>query len=255
MRLYHKEAGKGIPFVFLHGLFGSSINWNSVSKYFSPDYKVYLIDQRNHGRSPHDPAFDYDLMSEDLYEFFIDHGLEKAVVLGHSMGGKTAMSFAAKYPGMVSHLIIVDISHRSYAFKDENVLKGMLELTADQLLSRSSADRAIAKYIPDLGVRQFILQNLYWNKEKKLEWRLNLKGIAENVMNVGREIEMSVPFEGPSLFVKGKNSDYIQAEDYEQIADKFPNSTIETITGAGHWIHADKPEEFISVVSKFLNNE
>jgi pimeloyl-ACP methyl ester carboxylesterase len=255
VKLYHKESGEGKPFVFLHGLFGSSINWNSISQYFNKDYKVFLIDQRNHGRSPHDSGHDYDLMSEDLNGFFIDHDIDRAVVLGHSMGGKTAMRFAAKYPGKVSRLIVVDISPGAYTFKDENVLKGMFKLTAEQLLSRASADEAICKYIPDLGVRQFILQNLYWNEQKKLQWRLNIKAIGENVMNVGSEIDMNVPFKGPSLFVKGGNSDYIQAEDHAIIEEKFPNSTIETIAGAGHWIHADKPLDFVRVVSKFLKDE
>ena len=247
--------GRGTPFIFLHGLFGSSVNWNSVSKYFGKDHKLFLIDQRNHGRSPHDPEFNYELMSEDLREFFMDHGLDRAVVLGHSMGGKTAMSFAAKYPEMVDKLIIVDISPSLYIFKDENVLRGMMELTTEELSSRSTAEQAIARYIADLGVRQFILQNLFWNDEKRLEWRLNIDAISQNIMNVGSEVEMTNPFEGPTLFVKGGNSDYIQAEDYAIIKEKFPNSTIETVEGAGHWIHADEPQEFVNVVSKFLNDE
>lgn len=255
MKLYHKEAGAGFPFIFLHGLFGSSVNWNSVSKHFSSDHKIYLIDQRNHGRSPHDPAFDYDLMSEDLNEFFVDQNIEQAIVLGHSMGGKTAMSFASKYPEKIRRLVVVDIAPSAYVFKDENVLNGMLRLTSDELSSRSNADQAIAKYIPDMGVRQFILQNLYWNAEKKLQWRLNLSAISEKILNVGAEIEMRTPFEWPALFVKGGNSDYIQDKESRNISEKFPNSIIETIEGAGHWIHADKPLEFVEVVSNFLKNE
>lgn len=255
MKLHYKEAGEGAPFIFLHGLFGSSVNWNSISKNFIANHKVYLIDQRNHGRSPHDDAFDYGVMSEDLLEFFDDLKIDKAILLGHSMGGKVALTFAAKYPERLSNLVVVDISHKAYSFRDEHVLKGMQQLAEHGVSSRSQAEAELGKYIPDFGVRQFILQNLYWDENKKLTWRLNLEAISVHVMNIGNAIEQLEPYTGSCLFVKGQNSDYIELSDYEEIMEKYPNAVIEEIKGAGHWIHADNPADFVVVLQNFLKDE
>ena len=160
MLLHSQILGQGQPFVILHGFLGMSDNWKTLGNQFAEQYEVHLIDQRNHGRSFHDQDHHYEVLSEDLKQYFNHHNIENAIVLGHSMGGKTAMFFACKYPELVNHLIVADISPRFYPVHHDTILAGLNSFDFDQIKSRGAADKQLAKFIPQVGVRQFLLKNL-----------------------------------------------------------------------------------------------
>jgi esterase len=252
MKLFYRELGQGQPLVILHGVFGSSDNWFSVSKLLAEDHKVFLLDARNHGHSPRSEEFNYDVMSEDLKEFLEDHSIHGAVIMGHSMGGKTAMKFASKYSQMLSKLIVVDISPRYYKKHHDSILDGLKSIDLKQLSSRQQADEQLALLEPDPGVRQFLLKNLYRNQENEFDWRINLKVIDKNIENVGEALPENTIIKKPSLFIKGSKSNYIMDEDERLIKKIFSDVKIETVEGAGHWVQAERPQEFTGAVKKFL---
>jgi pimeloyl-ACP methyl ester carboxylesterase len=252
MKLFYRELGQGEPLVILHGVFGSSDNWVTVSKLLSEDYKVYLVDARNHGQSPKSDQFDYDVMSEDLKEFLTAHSIQDSIIIGHSMGGKIAMKFASKYPEMLKKLIVADISPRFYKRHHDTILEGLKSIDLDQLSSRQQADEQLAKFVPEPGVRQFLLKNLYRNSENRFDWRINLGVIDRNIENIGEALSDTIRITIPTLFVKGSLSNYIGKQDEELIHKMFPNSKIETVEGAGHWVQAEKPQEFIEIIRRFL---
>jgi esterase len=252
MKLFYRELGEGSPIVILHGVFGSSDNWFTVSKSLAEDHKVYLLDARNHGHSPRSDEFNYDVMCEDLKEFLDEHGLKDPVIMGHSMGGKTAMKFAARYPQMLSKLIVVDISTRYYKRHHDSILSGLKSIDLRQLSSRQQADEQLAKSEPDPGVRQFLLKNLYRNQNNEFDWRINLEVIDKNIDNVGEPLPDNARIAKPALFIKGSKSKYIMEEDEKSIKKIFTDVQIETIEGAGHWVQAEKPQEFIEAVKRFL---
>ena len=252
MELYYKKIGAGDPLIILHGLFGSGMNWRTLSKFFAQRYEVYLLDQRNHGKSPHDDVFNYDVMTADVVQFFEDHDIESASIIGHSMGGKTAIQLALTYPSLVNKLVSVDMGIKEQPVQDATLQEGLLSLDFDTILTRKAADKAMEKYIPDWGTRQFILQNIHWTEDKKLGWRMNVKAIIENIDEIGREIIWDDPYQGEALFVKGAASDYIVSQDIPSLMKAFPKAKIEEIPKAGHWVHADNPTYFGEVVMRFL---
>ena len=252
MELFYRRSGSGHPLIILHGLFGSGMNWSSLAKHFGKHYEVFLIDQRNHGRSPHDDVFNYAVMAEDIFEFFEKHGIEKASIIGHSMGAKTAFTFALNHPLMVDKLIAADMGIKEYPVQDEAIQKALLSLDFDEVGSRAQAETVIEPYISDWKTRAFILQNLHWGKDKRLGWRMNVPAILSNIDGVGRAIQVKEPYLGDTLFVKGALSDYILASDYPSILESFPSASFFEISDAGHWIHADNPEQFGEVVLEFL---
>ncbi|MCB9225168.1 MAG: alpha/beta fold hydrolase [Crocinitomicaceae bacterium] len=251
MILHHRVIGEGKPLFILHGLFGSSDNWQTLGKRFADYFKVYFVDQRNHGHSFHSDEFSYELMVQDL-ENLIDHvGEENVNILGHSMGGKTAIGFTAKYPDLVDKLIVADISYKQYPMHHDLIIEGMDSLDLNVIKSRSEADAQLSKTITDWGVRQFLLKNLYWKDKGQLAWRMNLPVLKEKLPNILAEI----PFEtidNPTLFIRGGKSNYILESDYADIEEKFPHSEIFTLEDAGHWVHAEAPEEFYNKVLQFL---
>lgn len=252
MKLHSKKLGEGKPLIILHGLFGSGDNWQTISKEFAPFYSVHLVDQRNHGNSPHSDEFNYDLLANDLKEFLDENEIRKAAVLGHSMGGKAAMTFASLFPEMVEKLIVVDIGPKQYPPHHENVFNGFKAVSLETIKSRKQAEEQLSLNISDFGVRQFILKNLTRNENGGFKWKVNLKSLVENVSEVGRALDASDSFEGETLFVGGSNSGYIKTEDHDLILSHFPQAKIEMIEGAGHWVHAEKPKELFEVVMKFL---
>lgn len=254
MKLAYREAGEGKPLIILHGLFGSSDNWLSIAKELESEYKIYLIDQRNHGSSPHSDDFTYEAMAADLAGFIEEHNIEDPIVMGHSMGGKTAMQFALSYPELLRKLIVVDIAPRYYPPHHQTILEGLQSIDIDNLKSRREADEALAKYVKELGVRQFLLKNLGRNSEGGYEWKMNLPVISEKIENVGQAIEEDARFKKPVLFINGATSGYIKERDEEMINKLFPQATVRTIEGAGHWVHAEKPEEFTEVVRAFIRD-
>jgi esterase len=253
MQLNYKKVGEGTPLIILHGLFGSLDNWMGIAKTLGERFEVYLLDARNHGQSPHSDQFDYELMAEDLYEFIQEHQIVNPVVLGHSMGGKTAMQFAMNHTDILTKLVVADIAPKPYPVHHRQIIDGLLALDFDVIKTRQQADEELSKHIPDLSVRQFLLKNLYWKEKETLAWRFNLKAINQNIEIVGKALNNINPFLQPTLFIRGEKSNYILESDFEEIKHIFPNSEVKTIANSGHWIHAEQPQEFIRIVSAFLN--
>lgn len=253
MLLHSNIIGEGKPFVILHGFLGMSDNWKTLGNQFAEHFQVHLVDQRNHGRSFHDDSFHYEALAEDLKHYFDANQIKDAILLGHSMGGKTAMLFATLYPELVSKLIIADISPRFYPIHHDAILQGLNSLDFNVLKSRSQADKQLANYVSDFGTRQFLLKNLYWIEKGKLALRINLEALTENVSEVGEALPIHAKFEGDTLFLRGDKSEYIGNQDEAIIKNHFPEANIITISNAGHWLHAENPEDFYNAVTNFVN--
>lgn len=255
MELFSNVIGKeGKPFLILHGFLGMGDNWKSLAKRFAKQaYQVHLIDLRNHGRSPHTKEFSYAVMAKDIKEYCEKNNLEKVVLLGHSMGGKVAMKFAVEYPEFLQDLIIVDIAPKYYAPHHQTILKGLTVLQDKKLDSRGKADDLLKEYIEEWGVRQFLLKNLYWETKDKLAFRMNLEVLKEKVETVGEALQPEKTYNGKTFFIAGEKSGYIKDEDKDLLKKHFPKSHLTEIKGAGHWVHAEKAEEFYTAVMAFLN--
>ena len=255
MLLHSNIIGEGKPFVILHGFLGMGDNWKTLATQFAEDgYALHLVDQRNHGRSFHSDEFNYDILATDIKAYCDHHGLDKIILLGHSMGGKTAMKFAVKFPEIVEKLIIADIAPKYYAPHHQQILEGLAALNnnPEALKSRGDADEFMAQYIQDWGTRQFLLKNLYWKKDKTLALRMNLEVLSSNPEAIGEALEPEEIYNGEVLFLRGSKSNYIQDDDFELVKKHFPHSTIQTISDAGHWLHAENPKDFYQNVVKFL---
>ncbi|WP_452600673.1 alpha/beta fold hydrolase [Pontimicrobium sp. MEBiC06410] len=254
MILHSNILGEGKPFIILHGFLGMSDNWKTLGRKFAEqNFEVHLVDQRNHGRSFHDNAFDYEVMVEDLKHYCKKHQLKDVVLLGHSMGGKTAMLFAAEYPEVVSKLLIADISPRFYPVHHDAILNGLQALDFNEIKTRTAADKVLANYVSEFGTRQFLLKNLYWVEKGQLGLRINLAVLAENVSEVGEALPTHAKFTKQTLFLRGDKSEYIALEDEAIIQTHFPEAKIKTIKKAGHWLHAENPEDFYEAVINFVN--
>jgi len=256
MKLHFRHFGKGQPVVILHGLFGQSDNWVTIARRISEHFSVFIPDQRNHGQSPHAPVHTYPAMSDDLLEFLDDHSIEKCFLIGHSMGGKTAMTFALENPGRVEKLAVIDISPRKYPERNihTRVITRMLSISPEEMNSRTRVEQLLSEKIEDPRIRMFILKNLYYRMPGQLGWRLNLEAINQNLDHLFDGIHSSATYKGDTLFLRGGKSDYIQDEDEALIQSLFPRAAIKTISGASHWIHADAPEEVYAVLMNFLND-
>jgi esterase len=257
MKLFFREYKAATPqaptIIILHGLFGSCDNWLTQAKLLCSDYNVYTLDQRNHGLSPHSEVFDYKAMAEDLNEFIEDHQLKNLIVIGHSMGGKTAMNFALAHPEKLSALIVVDIAPRAYNLEHYSIADGLNAITIDTLTSRNEADEQLSKFVPEADVRQFLLKNLQRKSEGGFSWKINLKVITEKLSNVGVDLMYTGTFTKPTLFIKGNQSKYVQETDAAPILKVFPNAKLEGLE-AGHWVQAEKPQEFVDLVRNYLFN-
>ena len=251
MKLNFKKSGSGPPLVILHGLFGSLDNWFSIAKELTEHYTLYLVDQRNHGDSPHADEWNYAVMVEDLKELLDAEGLDKIYLMGHSMGGKTAMNFALKYPERVGKLIVADIAPRYYPVHHQSILEGLNSLDLKAIQSRKEADDQLARYIPELGVRQFLLKSLSRDGDG-FAWKINLPVITNNIDNVGEALPKGANFDGPTLFLAGANSNYIQQKDMANMETHFPNYELEFVADAGHWLHAEQPHAVVLEMRKFL---
>lgn len=254
MILHSRIIGQGTPFLILHGFLGMGDNWKTLAMRFSKlGYQVHLIDQRNHGRSFHNNAFDYEVMATDLLRYCQFHEINQCVILGHSMGGKTAMMFAAKYPEFVKKLIIADIAPRYYPVHHDAILEGLNALDFSEIQTRKQADEHLSNSIPELGVRQFLLKNLYWVSPGQLGLRLNLTVLSANVHEVGEALPSHFSIPTQTLFLRGDRSEYISKSDENLISIQCPNSVLETIPNAGHWLHAENPNAFFKAVEQFLS--
>ena len=251
---FRKYGESGQPLLILHGLFGQSDNWSTLARKFSEiNYVVYTIDQRNHGLSPHSEEWNYTAMAADLKEFIERHNLKKPIVLGHSMGGKTAMFFALEYNGILDKLIVSDIAPRKYEPHHEDVLKALNAVDFSKISTRKEAETILTQYINDFGTRQFLLKNIYWedSESKCMNWRFNLKVISRDYEKIGVIVPLKTS-EVKSLFIRGGYSNYISEDDFSDIRVRFPNAEFITIAEAGHWIHAEKPKEFFDAVMEFI---
>ena len=253
MKLHFREIGTGTPIIILHGLFGSSDNWQTFGKNLAEKgYRVVMVDLRNHGLSPHAEDFSFEDMAMDVKELIDEQNLSGAILMGHSLGGKTAMEFAELFPEKLRALIVVDIAPRRYVVHHREILDSLLQVDTKTLNARSEAEEFLKKSIPDFGTRQFLLKNLYWKEKDRLDWRFNLKVINEKIENVGAQITFAHPFPKPTLFIKGEKSNYINYDDEREIFEMFTNVEIKTAPGAGHWVHADSPEWLLLNVDEFL---
>lgn len=251
MELNFKSFGQGDPVIILHGLFGNLDNWQTFAKQLAEHFLVYIVDLRNHGRSPHVEEMNYRAVAEDLKEFMEAQWIYEASIIGHSMGGKTAMQFAFDHPDMLKHLVVVDIAPKAYTGGHETILKAMMDLNPGQLENRSDAEEQLAGTITDPAIRLFLLKNLSRNKDGGYDWKINLPVLNREYPNILSAVK-GEPFAGPALFIRGERSDYIQDADLPQIRALFPQAELTTVPGAGHWVHAEAPKILLSEVSRFL---
>lgn len=253
IKLNSTVLGTGTPFLILHGFLGMSDNWKTIGNKFAEDgYQVHLIDQRNHGRSPHTSEMNYQVMAQDIKNYCDENSLNDIILLGHSMGGKVAMQVAGDFSSLVQKLIIVDIGPKYYPPHHHEILKGLNALDDQVITSRGDAGDFLAKFIPDTGTRLFLLKNLYWKTKEKLSLRLNLEVLSKAAEDIGMGLSENIQFSKPTLFIRGGNSNYIINDDISLIKKHFSNSSIQTIEGAGHWVHAEKMTDFYLKASEFL---
>jgi pimeloyl-ACP methyl ester carboxylesterase len=251
--LYSKIEGYGKPLLILHGFLGMSDNWKTIGLQFATNgFQVHLLDLRNHGRSFHSDEFSYELMVQDVYHYCKAHNLNKINVIGHSMGGKTAMLLAAIYPELIDKLLVADIGPKFYPQHHQTILQGLNAVDFSLKPSRNEVEEILSHHITDIGTRQFLLKSLYWQEPGQLAFRFNLRVFNKKIEEIGKALPENAVFSKPTLFIRGGKSDYILNEDFENLKKHFPDSTIETIPDAGHWLHAENPKMFCKIASSFL---
>lgn len=255
MKLHHREFGSGPPLVVLHGLLGSLDNWVPLAQRFATDFQVFLLDLRNHGRSPHATDTSYELMAEDVLQFLREQKLAPVHLLGHSMGAKVAMRFAQLHPAAIVRLVVVDMSPREYPARHDTLLDAMHALDLARYQRRDQIDQELAAVVPDRTVRQFVLKNLGRDEAGQLIWKPNIASLRASYGQLRATLPGSTAFAGPALFVRGGQSDYVPDNDLPLIRGLFPHVNLATIEHAGHWVHADAPDEFCRIVSDFLLGE
>lgn len=256
MNILHSiVSGKGEPLLIIHGFFGMGDNWKTLANKFSEKHQVHVVDQRNHGRSFHSDEFTYELMVDDLVDYINFYQLKKVNLLGHSMGGKTAMLFAVEYPEKVNKLIVADIAPRYYPPHHQNIIKALNAVDFTLVKSRKEIDEILKKYIPETSVRQFLAKNVYRKTKDEFAYRFNLECLTACFDEIGVGLPPITQFDGETLFLKGENSGYISQDDEALINAHFSNNKIVTIANAGHWLHAENPTDFYNYVVKFLEND
>ena len=253
MQLNYKKLGDtGTTIIILHGLLGALDNWQTIAKQLSQNHQVYIIDQRNHGRSPHTNDMSYELLAQDVHDFFIQHSIQHASIIGHSMGGKAAMLFALQYPDLVEKLIIVDIAPTLYDGGHEAILFAMAEAPIKSTNDRNEIDVFLQPRIHDFGTRQFILKNLSRNNLGKFEWKSNLEVLIKSYRLLMEFPAINTKYLKPVYFIKGEKSNYINQDNFEALDNYFPNNKIIEIKNAGHWVHADNPVDFYNTIQTIL---
>ncbi|MBU1439465.1 MAG: alpha/beta fold hydrolase [Gammaproteobacteria bacterium] len=252
MILHTDITGQGEPLVLIHGLFGSYENLGVIARALQPQFKLINLDLRNHGRSPRAEDMCYQQLAVDVFDTLDTLDIENFAVLGHSMGGKVAMQMALSQPTRIKKLILADISPVVNEPRHQRILKGLAAIDLALLTDRKHADSLLQPYVDELGVRQFLLKNLYKDANEQFQWRFNLQALVTNYEQLLAAPEATGPYLGETLFIKGGNSDYIQAAHQPQILALFPNASVKIIQGTGHWLHAEKPAAFTKIVSDFL---
>ena len=254
--LYSKiegESSKAKPLLILHGFLGMSDNWKTIgSQFAAAGFQVHLLDLRNHGKSFHSDEFSYEIMAQDILDYCKANNLEKVNIIGHSMGGKTAMLFAAKHPEIIEKIIIADIGPKFYPQHHQTILEALNAVDFTKKPSRNEVEEIVSQYVTDYGTRQFLLKSLYWQESGQLAFRFNLAVFNKKIEEIGKPLPVNAIFNKPTLFIRGGNSNYILNDDFENIEKHFPNSRIETIPNVGHWLHAENPKKFYEIASSFL---
>jgi esterase len=252
MRLHYQLQGQGSPLIILHGFLGSLDNWRVASKRLSESYKVYSLDLRNHGQSPHSEIMNYPVMAEDLREFLDEHNIFEANLLGHSMGGKVAMQLATEHAERASKLIVVDIAPKAYPPGQRPLLEALRSLDLKSFKSFGEIDAALAPEIHDTNTRAFLIKNISRDPKTGFRWKIDLDAIINNYDELTKSILAKNDFSKPACFIRAGRSKYIQDEDVSKILEIFPQAQIMSIPDAGHWVHVDAPEEFLRIVKDFL---
>ncbi len=251
MNLFFRESGEGQPLLILHGLFGSSDNWYTLSKTFASRFRVFIIDQRNHGQSPHATSHTYQDLTADLEAFIQTHQLVNPILLGHSMGGKTVMNYAVKNPHVPAKIVVVDIMPKAYPVHHDHIVEGLQSIDLSKLASRQEADQLLAQHVAEADTRQFLLKNLTRTTEGGFAWRINLPVLAANIGQMVGNMVYEGVYKGPALFVKGSRSNYYKPGDEQRVQQLFPQAQWATLD-TGHWVQAEKPQEFAELVLKFI---
>jgi esterase len=253
MKLAFRKIGEGTKnLIVCHGIFGSSDNWLTVSKLFSPNYTVWLLDMRNHGKSPHSPEHTHTAMASDIKEFIADHNLEGTVLLGHSMGGKAVMEFALHHEALISQLVVVDIAPRFYGKHHDSILAGLAAINLTTLVHRQEAEAVLSQYVKETDTRQFLLKNLYRKEDGGFGWRINLPILTAAIENIGESLPENAVINLPTLFIRGELSYYIRDTDLPLIKNIFPHYQLVTISNAGHWVQAEQPKAFAEALNTFI---
>ncbi len=257
MQLFYREFGAGQAVVILHGLFGQSDNWVTVGRRIADQFHVFIPDQRNHGQSPHAAIHSFPSMADDLAEFIEEHNIQNPILVGHSMGGKVAMTYALENPDKIRKLVVIDISPRKYPERitHTQVITQMLGIELANIKTRGEVEKILELRIEDPRVRMFIMKNLYYKIHGKLAWRLNIEAINQSMDLLFDGIQSESQYKGPALFIRGGKSDYVPDADIPLITSMFPEVVLKTISGASHWVHADAPEELCFLLSNFLERE
>ncbi len=251
--LYSLIEGEGKPLLILHGFLGMSDNWKTLAgEYAQTGFQVHVLDLRNHGRSFHSDEFNYEVMAKDVYDYCVHNNLQKIDIIGHSMGGKTAMLFATTYPEMVDKLIVADIGPKFYPQHHQSILEGLNTVDFTKKPGRSDVEEILKQYIPDFGTRQFLMKSLYWIAPGQLAFRFNLSVFNDKIEEIGKALPNDALFNKPTLFIRGGNSKYILDEDFQTVKKHFPMADFSTIPNAGHWLHAENPKLFYDLSLKFF---
>jgi len=264
MKLFYRKYGDGPPLVILHGLYGSSDNWVTLAKRISTHFTVYLPDQRNHGHSPHSDVHDYEAMGSDLFELAADLRLGKFFLAGHSMGGKTAVSFALRWPDMLEGLMVADISpfetkarYSEYYNQHISILNTLAKVDISQVISRAEIENLLAGKISSARIMGLVLKNIEKGTDGKYKWKNNNQALLKNIDfimdSIVRDDGTIKSVTGfPVVFLKGDRSDYLPQEDHEKILRLFPAAEFRIIQNSGHWVHVDNPEAVISELKMLL---
>ena len=253
LQLNYKVFGEGPPVIILHGLLGMLDNWQSFAKKLAKDYQVFIVDQRNHGRSPHENTHSYEEMSADLLGFMDALGLEKVYLIGHSMGGKTIIDFALKNEERIEKMVVVDIGVKTYKGGHEEIIEALLSIDFDTFERRSEVDAFLATKIENVGIRMFLLKNLDRRKEGGFQWKMNLNVLAEQYENIQKGYLGVGISEADVMFAAGAKSRYILEEDHQGIRQVFPRAKLISIPDAGHWVHAEQPEALYREICRFFD--
>ncbi|MBO6505607.1 MAG: alpha/beta fold hydrolase [Kordiimonadaceae bacterium] len=251
VELFGRTRGEGPWLVMLHGLFGSGDNLGGIARILSEHYKILLLDLRNHGRSPHAVEMSYEAMAEDVLAAMDREGIQSAHIFGHSMGGKVAMQLALMAPKRLKALVVGDIAPVQYGDNHGRILEGMQAVAAAAPQSRQEAQALMAEFENEPGVLSFLMTNWRKNDDGIWGWRVNLSAIVSRYADIAAGAE-GTAFKGPVLFLRGENSDYVQADHKDKILALFPAAAVKTISGTGHWLHAEKPDMVARSMLRFF---